>query len=136
MDPLQLEALKIVAEENYAHARDHEQLRAQVTALLVAAAFVLIGLAYAKDAEATTIRYAAGMAISIGVLNVGAVLIHNNRFDRHVQIARNARNLIFQLEDFKPSLEKRGSLSAVWVAIAALPIFGGCVLLAVRGGLC
>ena len=26
MDPMELEALKIVAEENYAHARDHEQL--------------------------------------------------------------------------------------------------------------
>jgi hypothetical protein len=41
--------LLAVAQENYEHARDHENLRAQVTATLVAAAFVLIGLSLDRE---------------------------------------------------------------------------------------
>ncbi len=135
MDPLKLEALKIVAEENYAHARDHEQLRAQVTALLVAAAFVLIGLAIDKATDPLTSRSVAGMALMIGILNVLVVVIHNNRFDRHVEIARHARREIYPLDDFNPKRGKLLSLSTAWIAVATLPIVGGFVLLVLRGGL-
>ena len=37
--------------EHYAHARDHEHLRGQITAILSASAFILIGIAFDHRAD-------------------------------------------------------------------------------------
>lgn len=120
-----IQAWIITAEENYAHARDHEHLRAQITAILVAAAFVLIGFAIDKKSTNSTLVYVGIFSILIGVLNVYLVRIHNNRFNRHVEIARNAKSKIAVLDDFEPMLEKKYSLSNAWVIVASLPIIAG-----------
>lgn len=119
-----LEALVLTAEENYAHARDHEYLRAQVTAILVAASFVLIGLALDKGIGGAKLIYVAIIAILIGVLNVFVVVIHNNRFDRHVSIARNAKEQIANVT-VGTDVSKYLSLSTAWLLVASLPIFSG-----------
>lgn len=123
----ELEALIIIAEENYAHARDHEHLRAQVTSTLVGAAFILIGLGISKDG-AGKVTFVAIFSILIGLLNVMLVFIHNNRFDRHVSIARNARRMIATVEA-GTDLPRRLSLSTAWLMVASLPVFAGVVLL-------
>ena len=99
MDPEdnKIHAWTITAEENYAHARDREHLRAQITAILVAAAFVLIGLTLDKDGSSSTCVYVAFSAMLIGSLNIYLVKIHNNRLERHVEIARNAKSKISDL---------------------------------------
>ena len=125
-----IQAWAITAEENYSHARDHEHLRAQITAILVAAAFVLIGLAIDKQSANSTLVYIAISAIAIGIINVHLVRIHNNRFDRHVEIARNAKSQIATLKEYKPTLEKKFSLSAAWIIVASLPIIAGTGLIA------
>lgn len=119
-----LQALVLIAEENYAHARDHEHLRAQVTSTLVAAAFVLIGLAIGSNLHGAKLVYVAVLSISIGLLNVVLVLIHNNRFDRHVSIARDARRRISSVEA-EASVSKLFSLSAAWLLVACLPVLAG-----------
>ena len=119
-----LQALVLIAEENYAHARDHEHLRAQVTSTLVAAAFVLIGLAIGSNLHGAKLVYVAVLSISIGLLNVVLVLIHNNRFDRHVSIARDARRRISSVEA-EASVSKLFSLSAEWRLEACLPVLAG-----------
>ena len=124
------EVLILIAEENYAHARDHEHLRAQVTAILVAAAFVLIGLAIGKDLDRRELRYVAALSILIGLLNVVLVVIHNNRFDLHVSIARDARHRISAVEA-ETKISKRFSLSAAWQLVASLPVLAGLGLLLV-----
>jgi len=123
-----LEALILTVEENYAHARDHEHLRAQVTAILVAAAFVLIGLTIDTQLSGIRITYVAVMAILIGVLNVIVVLIHNNRFNRHVAIARYAKQQIATVE-VDTDVPKFLSLAIAWVVVASLPIVAGIGLL-------
>jgi len=126
----ELEALLLTAEENYAHARDHEHLRAQVTATLVAAAFVLVGLALDKGVVGAKLVYVAVLAILIGVLNILVVVIHNNRFERHVSIARNAKRKVTTLE-VGTDIPKRFSLSATWLVVASLPAVAGVGLLAI-----
>ena len=119
------QAWLLTAEENYAHARDHEHLRGQITAILVAAAFILIGLAVDKGSDRSTLIYVGISAVSIGALNVYLVLIHNNRFAMHVDIARNAKSKIAQLEEYIPKIRKRFSLGGAWCLVACLPIFAG-----------
>ncbi len=120
----ELQVLMLAAEENYAHARDHENLRAQVTATLVAAAFVLIGLAIDKVLVGPKLVFVAGSAILIGLLNLMIVRIHNNRFDRHVSIARNARQRIAEV-NIESDVPKKMSLSRAWQVVASLPIGAG-----------
>lgn len=122
-----LKAQEITAIENYAHARDHESLRAQVTAILVAAAFVLIGLALDK-LSGTRLIYVSVAAIVIGSLNIWLVILHNNRFDRHVAIAREAKSQISVVEA-GTNLRKFGNLGASWLLVAALPVMAGLALL-------
>jgi hypothetical protein len=62
----ELQVFMLAAEENYAHARDHESLRAQVTATLVAAAFVLIGLAIDKGVVGPKLVFVTGSAVLSG----------------------------------------------------------------------
>lgn len=124
-DDNKIHAWTITAEENYAHARDHEHLRAQITAILVAAAFVLIGLTIDKDVSSSTCVYVALFSILIGSLNIYLVKIHNNRFDRHVEIARNAKSKIADLEHFEPHTKKTYSLGNAWIIVASLPIGAG-----------
>jgi hypothetical protein len=123
----ELDALRLTAEENYAHARDHESLRAQVTSMLVAAAFVLIGLAI-DNVEGVKRYYVAALVILIGVLNLLVIYIHDNRFDRHVSIARNAKSKISRVE-VVADVPKKLSLSAAWQLVASLPIAAGIGLL-------
>lgn len=127
-----LQNLTITAEENYAHARDHEHLRAQITAILVAASFVLVGLAIDKEPGSSAVTF---MIIAVAVLsltNVSLVFMHNNRFERHVDIARQAKDEILKLDgstapaeltfSFEPERKKWGALAITWVFVAALPI--------------
>ena len=128
-----LQALILIAEENYAHARDHENLRAQVTATLVAASFVLIGLTLDKDLTQLTglrLTYVGLFSVLIGVLNVVLVLIHNNRFERHVSIARDARRKIYNVEAVT-TIPKFLSLSRAWLTVASLPAWAGAALVIV-----
>lgn len=128
MSDRELAALQMIAEENYAHARDHENLRAQVTAILVAAAFVLVGLALDKGAIGVKLIFAAIFAILIGVLNIVLVFIHNNRFDMHVSVAENARKKIADLHAPR-EVKKKWSLYKAWLVVASLPILAGLGLL-------
>jgi len=121
-------ALLLTAEENYAHARDHENLRAQVTATLVAAAFILVGLAIDKGAVGSKLIYVSVLSILIGTLNVVVVAIHNNRFERHVSIARAAKRKISTVE-VGTDVKKLLSLSLAWIVVACLPIIAGIGLL-------
>lgn len=120
--------LTLIAEENYAHARDHEQLRAQVTSMLVGAAFVSISVAIDKAWNDSRLLYVAIAVILIGLLNVVVVVVHNNRFDRHVSVARIARTQISSVAIDSP-IPKLLSLAALWVIVASLPIIAGCALL-------
>ena len=79
--------LLLTAEENYGH----EHLRAQVTSILVAASFVLIGLALDKGAQVNRLYFAAVAAIALSILNTMVVVAHTYRFQRHVEIARSVR---------------------------------------------
>lgn len=126
-----LEVLKLIAEENFAHARDHEMLRAQVTSTLVAAAFVAIGLAIDKNVTGQVLTFVGVGAIVIGLLNVIVVAVHNNRFDRHVSIARIARGQIDSVE-VDTNIPKLLNLSYLWMLVACLPIFAGIGLLLVK----
>jgi hypothetical protein len=121
-------ALLLTAEENYAHARDHEMLRAQITTILVSAAFVLIGLGLDK-LEGTKLVFIALVVILIGALNLWIVCIHNNRFDRHVSIAREAKKQIADVT-VQAGVAKRHSLALAWSLVACLPIIAGVTLLA------
>ena len=126
-----LQALILIAEENYAHARDHENLRAQVTATLVAASFVLIGLTLDKELTGLRLTYVGLFSVLIGVLNVVLVLIHNNRFERHVSIARDARRKIYNVEAVT-TIPKFLSLSRAWLTVASLPAWAGAALVIVQ----
>lgn len=130
MNESEIQALIITAEENYAHARDHEHLRAQVTAILVSAAFVLIGLAIDK-LEGPMLYFVSALAIIIGLLNIELIKLHTNRFDRHVDIARQAKAKLegqSAVTSITPSIKKIGSLENVWLLVATLPVIAGIIL--------
>lgn len=120
--------LLLTAEENYAHARDHEHLRAQVTSILVAASFVLIGLALDNGAQANRLYFAAVAAIALSFLNIMVVVAHTNRFQRHVEIARSAKRQLQHHVVADATTPKMYSLSTLWVAIAASPGIAGLAL--------
>jgi hypothetical protein len=122
------EVLRLIAEENYAHARDHEQLRAQLTSTLVAAAFVLIGLVVGNQVHGPASIYASALVMLLGLLNIALVVIHNNRFDMHVSIARTARAQLHDVE-IASGVQKRWSLSVAWLIVASFPVFAGIGLL-------
>jgi positive regulator of sigma E activity len=124
MDENTRQVLVLTAEENYAHARDHEHLRAEVTAILVAAAFVLLGLALDKDLQGATLVYVSALVVIIGVLNVMLVVIHNNRFEWHVSIARAAKDQLGSV-DAVSTVTKKLNLAAAWLVVASLPIVAG-----------
>ena len=140
----QVQALVLTAEENYAHARDHENLRAQVTSMLVAAGFVLIGLSLDKSVTGPKLQFAAVLSVVLSIVNVILVVIHGNRFDLHVQRARNAKARLLLVKSEEPEskpddagpaekkskgVEKKGSLSFWWTFVACLPGIGGLFLL-------
>jgi hypothetical protein len=124
------EVLLLTAEENYAHARDHEHLRAQVTSTLVAAAFVLVGLALNANLSPAKLAYVAAMTLLIGILNVVVVIIHDNRAERHISIARCAKHQIANVTA-EGKVRKLMNLSLVWRLIAGLPIIAAVGLLLV-----
>ena len=134
MNESEIQALIITAEENYAHARDHEHLRAQVTAILVSAAFVLIGLAIDK-LEGLILYFVSALAIVIGLLNIRLIKLHTNRFDRHVDIARQAKAKLegqSAVTNITPSIEKIGSLENTWLLVATLPVIAGITLVLLK----
>lgn len=130
MSEARQQALLLTAEENYAHARDHEHLRAQITSILVGASFVLLGLAVSGQIKPHAILFSSAISILIGILNVWLVILHNNRFDRHVDIARKAKHLLTGDESLNldSKIHKRGSISTTWTLVASLPILGGLCL--------
>jgi hypothetical protein len=73
--------------EHYAHARDHESLRAQITSILCAAAFVLIGLSIDKNADSRVMIGVGIVAMALAALNYRLNEIHKGRFDAHVGVA-------------------------------------------------
>ena len=137
--------LGLYAEEHYAHARDHEYLRAEITAILAAAAFVVIGFATNLTGELRSV--AAVLAIVISLLNTWLIWLHNNRFDMHVSIAQQARWRMTMLalgEDWKgrkrqsedpceispeAGKKKQGNLGFSWMAVSLLPSVAGAYLL-------
>jgi hypothetical protein len=120
----EMQVLALLAEEHYAHARDHEHLRAEVTTILVAAAFVLIGLAVDKSACGARLYYVALLSVLIGVLNLCVAAVHESRFKRHVKAAREARSQI-AIVDIRLEEDKFLDLGIAWLFVAALPIFAG-----------
>lgn len=118
------QVLILIAEENYAHARDHEHLRAQITSILVAGSFVLIGLLGQDNIDQHLKIAGCVICIIMGVLNFLIVLMHNNRFERHVDIARQARKQISDVK-IETQIQKIGSLDKTWLAVACLPAFFG-----------
>ncbi|MBB6520034.1 hypothetical protein [Pseudoteredinibacter isoporae] len=131
MNENRLQFLIITAEENYAHARDHEYLRAQITSILVAAAFVLIGLAIGNEISNEILIFISLLTISIGLINLWLNKLHTNRFKRHVEIARKAKTRIFFLR-IPSKIKKSGNLYYSWQIVACLPIVGGISLLLLK----
>lgn len=124
------QALVITADENYAHARDHEHLRAQVTSILVAACFVLVGFALDKMTAENQI-YMSCILILLGILNILLVFTHTNRFKMHVDIARQAKARLAEVS-ITSNVSKKISLTALWYILASTPIVSGLGLLAMR----
>lgn len=122
------QALNLIAQENYAHARDHEHLRAQITSILVAGSFVLTGLLGQDNIDLHLKVAGCIICILMGVLNFLIVLMHNNRFERHVDIARQARNQISEVK-IETKIPKFGSLNTTWLVVASLPAFSGLAFL-------
>ena len=85
---------------------------------------MLIGLAMGKDVTELRLTYASILVVVIGLLNVVLVVIHNNRFDMHVSIARAARQKLSDVE-VSSQIQKRWSLSTAWLIVASLPILAG-----------
>ena len=65
-----LQLLTLTAEENYAHARDHEYLRAQITSILVAASFLLIGPVLGKDFSHHQLIFVILIVFVVSALNL------------------------------------------------------------------
>lgn len=122
------QALNLIAQENYAHARDHEHLRAQITSILVAGSFVLLGLLGQDNINQYLKITGCFDCILLGVLNFLIVLMHNNRFERHVDIARQARNQISEVK-IDTKIQKFGSLNVTWFIVASIPTLLGLVFL-------
>ncbi len=123
-----IQILLLIAEENYAHARDHEHLRAQITSILVAGSFVLLGLLGQDNIEPQLKVAGCIGCILMGVLNFLIVLMHNNRFERHVDIARQARNQVSEIR-IETKITKFGSLASAWLVVASIPSLLGLILL-------
>ena len=122
------QALVITADENYAHARDHEHLRAQVTSILVAASFVLVGLAL-DNLTAEKLIYMSCILILLGILNILLVFTHTNRFKMHVDVARQAKSRLAEVS-ITSGVSKKFSLTALWYVLASTPVVSGLGLLA------
>ncbi len=127
-----LQYLTTITEEHYAHARDHEHLRAQITSILVAATFLLIGFAIEANVGSKAKVFISAAATVLSVINVLVVLMHNNRFKRHVDMGDDGMAKILGLVEGDDSVslpetdrKKRGSLAATWVVVAALPMIAG-----------
>jgi Tryptophan-associated transmembrane protein (Trp_oprn_chp) len=120
--------------EHYAHARDHEALRAQITSILCAAAFVLIGLAISKDAPAGWVRAVVGIVvIALGGMNIWINWLHNNRFDAHVAAADKILEDLGNKDQINAARSKfkqikKGSLSATWYSVPILVCVAGVLL--------
>lgn len=121
MSDQKIQMLLAYANEHYAHARDHEHLRSQVTAILSAASMVLVGLGLEKlDASSPQIAVIGLIVIGLGALNLRLNFLHKNRFDAHVAAARASMEALEGgAECIKNSRKafdavKRGGLSKTW----------------------
>ena len=123
-----IQVLNLIAEENYAHARDHEHLRAQITSILLAGCFVLIGL-LGQDSIDQYLKITGFIICTLmGVLNFLIVLMHNNRIERHIDVARQARNQISEVI-IETKISKFGSLNQTWLVVALIPSLSGLIFL-------
>jgi hypothetical protein len=129
-------------DEHYTHARVHEALRAQITAILSGAGFAVIGWGLAKDTGAIQAS-ALGVAVMvIGTLSYYLTYLHFNRIDAHLAAARALRNdLETRLSQNAPpgaitigaarlqfSSTKRGSLARTWHWVSAMIVVAGGLL--------
>jgi hypothetical protein len=132
--------------EHYAHGRDHEHLRSEITTILCAAAFLLIGLVLEKSNNGIIIGAVGAAVFVLGMLNFAINRIHQNRFRAHVAVAAA---ILSDFEDrlwdtssksIRPSRArakfdeiKSGSLSSTWNWVPAVVCLAG-VLLVIYGG--
>ncbi|WP_461427938.1 hypothetical protein [Gymnodinialimonas sp.] len=109
MKPETRELLLASANEHFAHGRDHEHLRGQITAIISGAAGVLLGLALDEGNRTDlflptcadrdpdfSIVYVS--AIALCLLNVRLIALHNRLFDAHT---RTANFIMRRLENSK-----------------------------------
>ncbi|MEM7130451.1 MAG: hypothetical protein AAF702_29265 [Chloroflexota bacterium] len=130
-----LQLLTLTAEENYAHARDHEHLRAQITSILVAAGFILIALTFDKNLSITQLLFIVLIVFVVSAVNLRLVQLHTNRFKMHVAVADQAQEKIAEMvvgydasncEELLSTIRnrpilKQGSLASTWAWVAMLP---------------
>ncbi|MBO9408816.1 hypothetical protein J7399_15375 [Shimia sp. R9_1] len=133
------EALLAYANEHYAHARDHEHLRSQVTAILSAGSIVLLSVAIDKFRTDSLLTIIASiMVVLLGALNLRLNILHSNRFRAHVNAAQKALKGVEGTSD-KDTITiaacrsvfeeaKKGSLSSTWNLLPwLLMILGLCL---------
>jgi len=99
-----------------------------VTAALVSASFVLLGLVLDQGVAGPKRIFTAVLIILIGVLNLAVVRLHYNRFDMHAAIARAARDMVAQVT-IDGRTEKRGYRWLGWLVVAGLAVVAGIGLL-------
>lgn len=116
------QALNSIAQENYAHARDHEHLSKRITSILVAGSFVLLGLLGQDNINQHLKITGCFVCILLGVLNFLIVLMHNNRFEWQ------ARNQISEVK-IDTKIQKFGSLNVSWLIVASIPTLLGLIFL-------
>lgn len=138
----QCQALLAYAEENYAHARDHEHLRAQVTSILSAGSTVLFGFGLERLGTSSQTALLTGAVVAVlGLLNLRLNFLHNNRFEAHVAAANAALRGVEGRSNEGPDGEvniqkcrdafdkiKRGSLSMTWNFLPLLMIVLGIII--------
>lgn len=124
--------------EHYAHAPDHEHLRSQITSVLCASAFVVIGISLEKLAG-IRLGVAGIIVLSMGVLNLILNDLHNNRAEAHIKTARSVRDHLLAssataTSSTTPTFEdifaetKKGNLSATWQVLPAIVALVGLLM--------
>jgi hypothetical protein len=88
----QLELLLAYMTEHYEHARSHEHLRSNMSALSTAAAFAIIGAAVQlKHGDLWSWLAAGAIVVAIAGIGMRISAIHRNRSDAHGEAAGEIR---------------------------------------------
>ena len=134
------EFLTIYLNEHYAHARDHENLRAQVSSILSASSIFLMGILSVRDAPARHILAASGLVCILSLLNLVMNWLHSNRAKAHIdtagEIREHVENAMWPQSNLTAAsvyrtnfkTRKKGSLTIFWYALPTI-IFGSGILM-------